>query len=202
MSVDTRIFYDVNDFARDTPWLHAIVSGYADYGVVLFALLLTAGWWTARRDADPARMAAAVWAPLGVLAALAVNQPIAAAVDETRPCHALHDIVILHCSTDAGFPSDHAVMVGAVTAGLWLVHRRLAVLAAVAAVVMAFARVYIAAHYPQDVLAGLALGAVIGLLGFYLARPLLARLVALAARTPLHVLLTGTEPAGTQYESR
>jgi undecaprenyl-diphosphatase len=93
-------------------------------------------------------------------------------------------------------------MVGAVTAGLWLVHRRLAVLAAVAAVVMAFARVYIAAHYPQDVLAGLALGAVIGLLGFYLARPLLARLVALAARTPLHVLLTGTEPAGTQHESR
>ncbi|MFE3055971.1 phosphatase PAP2 family protein [Nocardia sp. NPDC059239] len=204
MSVDTRIFYDINDFARDTPWLHPIVSGYANDGVVLFAVLLLAGWWIARHDADPAAMVAAVWAPLGMLIALMINQPIAAAVDETRPCNALHDIVILHCNTDAGFPSDHAVMAGAVAAGLWLVNRRLAVLAAVAAVVMTFARVYIAAHYPQDVLAGLALGAAVSLVGFYLARPLMARLLALLARTPLRILLTGTavEPAAAQQESR
>ncbi|MFE3001870.1 phosphatase PAP2 family protein [Nocardia sp. NPDC059246] len=204
MSVDTRIFYDINDFARDTPWLHPIVSGYANYSVLLFAVLLLAGWWIARRDGDPAAIVAAVWAPLGMLTALMINQPIAAAVDETRPCNALHDIVILHCNTDAGFPSDHAVMAGAVAAGLWLVNRRLAVLAAVAAVVMTFARVYIAAHYPQDVLAGLALGAAVSLVGFYLARPLMARLLALLARTPLRILLTDTavEPAAAQQESR
>ncbi|MGW4124839.1 hypothetical protein [Nocardia sp. NPDC004711] len=73
MSVDTRIFYDINDFARDTPWLHPIVSGYANDGVVLFAVLLLAGWWIARRDADPAAMVAAVWAPLGMLIALVIN---------------------------------------------------------------------------------------------------------------------------------
>ncbi|MGW5111430.1 phosphatase PAP2 family protein [Nocardia sp. NPDC004123] len=204
MSVDTRIFYDINDFARDTPWLHPIVSGYANDGVVLFAVLLLAGWWIARRDADPAAMVAAVWAPLGMSIALVINQPIAAAVDETRPCNALHDIVILHCNTDAGFPSDHAVMAGAAAAGLWLVHRRLAVLATVAAVVMAFARVYIAAHYPQDVLAGLALGATVSLVGFYLTRPLTTRLLALLARTPLRILLTDTaaEPAAAQQQSR
>ena len=33
--------------------------------------------------------------------------------------------MVLHCNTDAGFPSDHAVMAGAATAGLWLVYRRL-----------------------------------------------------------------------------
>ncbi|MQY24364.1 phosphatase PAP2 family protein [Nocardia macrotermitis] len=192
MNLDTRIFYDINDFARTTPWLHPIVSGYAAYGVVLFAALLLAGWWSARRDGDTARMAAAMWAPLGMLVALVINQPIAAAVDETRPCTALHDIVVLHCNTDPGFPSDHAVMVGAVTAGLWLVHRRLAALAAVAAVVMAFARVYIAAHYPQDVLAGLALGAVVSLAGYVLARPLLRWLLALAAGTPLRILVTAS----------
>lgn len=111
--------------------------------------------------------------------------------------------MILHCNTDAGFPSDHTVMAGAAAAGLWLVHRRLAVLAAVAAVVMAFARVYIAAHYPQDVLAGLALGAAVSLVGFYLARPLVTRLLALLARTPLRILLTDTaaELAAAQQES-
>ncbi|GAB26197.1 hypothetical protein GOPIP_093_00020 [Gordonia polyisoprenivorans NBRC 16320 = JCM 10675] len=203
MNLDTRVFDDINDFARATPWLHPIVSGYATYGLVLFAILLLAGWWTARRDGDRVRMVAAVWAPLGVLIAVAINQPIAAAVDETRPCNALHDIVVLHCNTDAGFPSDHAVMAGAVTAGLWLVHRRLAVIAAVAAVVMAFARVYIGAHYPQDVLAGLVLGAAVSLLGFYLARPLLSRLLALLCGTPLSILFTSTaaEPGTARRES-
>jgi undecaprenyl-diphosphatase len=198
------MFYDINDFARDTPWLHSIVSGYANYGVGLFAALLLAGWWIARGEANPARMAAAVWAPLGVLAALAINQPIAAAVNETRPCNALHDIVVLHCNTDAGFPSDHAVMAGAVMTGLWLVHRRLGALAALAAVVMAFARVYIAAHYPQDVLAGLALGAAVSLAGYVLAQPLLRRLLTLVARTPLRVLVTAsaTEPGATHQQSR
>lgn len=188
MSLDTRIFYDINHFARDTPWLQPIVSGYAAYGIVLFAVLLLAGWWSARNDADPARMVAAVWAPLGMLAAVAVNQPIAAAVNETRPCQALHDIVVLHCNTDPGFPSDHAMMAGAVAAGLWLVSRRLGVLAAIAAASMAFARVYIGAHYPQDVLAGLAFGALVSLVGYAVLRPMLRRLLAVAVRTPLRVL--------------
>src|SRR5574340_1512600 len=198
MSFDTQIFLDANDFARDTLWLHPLVSGYANYGVVLFAVLLAAGWWIARQAADPAKMGAAIWAPVGMLAALAINQPIAAAVDETRPCTALHGILVLHCNTDAGFPSDHAVMAGAVAAGLWLVHQRLGALAALAAVAMAFARVYIAAHYPQDVLAGLVLGAVVALAGFWLARPLLRWLLAIADHTPLRILLTGATPATTE----
>lgn len=193
LNLDTRIFYTINDFARDIPWLRPLVSGYATYGVVLFAVLLLAGWWMARRDDDRARMIAAVWAPLGMLAALAINQPIAAAVGETRPCQALHDIVVLHCNTDSGLPSDHAVMAGAVTAGLWLVSRRLGVLAAAAAALMAFARVYVGAHYPQDVLAGLLLGATIALAGYVVARPLLERLIAVVADGQLRTLITPPE---------
>ncbi len=197
MDLDTRVFYAVNHLARDTPWLHAIVSGYASYGIALFAVLMLTAWWIARREANPARMAAAVWTPLGVLIALAINQPIADAVGENRPCNALHDIVVLHCNTDAGFPSDHAVMAGAATVGLWLVSRSLGVLTALAAGVMAFARVYIGAHYPQDVLAGFVLGAVVGLAGYALARTVLRWLLAAVARTPLRFLIlpAGAEPA-------
>lgn len=195
MDLGTRIFYAINHFARDTPWLQPLVLAYASYGVVLFAALMLAAWWMARSQPNAAMMVAALWVPLGVLLALAVNQPIADAVGETRPCNALHDIVVLHCNTDPGFPSDHAVMAGAATVGLWLVHRRLGVLAALASVVMGCARIYVGAHYPQDVLGGFALGAVVAGLGYLLARPVLRWLITVIARTPLRVLVSGTMSA-------
>lgn len=192
MNLDTRIFHAINDFARSTPWLHPFVSGYANYGTVLFAAMMLAAWWSARSAADSGRMVAALWVPLGVLLALAINQPIADGVGEVRPCNAMHDIVVLHCNTDAGFPSDHAVMAGAATVGLWLVSRQLGLLAVVASILMGFARIYVGAHYPQDVLAGFALGAVVGLVGFVLARPLLRRVLTLVSRTPLRALVTAS----------
>ncbi len=192
MDLDTRIFYYINDFARDTPWLHTIVSTYANDGVVLFAMFLLAAWWMARRANDNAAMAAAVWAPIGVLAAVTINQPIANTIDAVRPCNALPHIVILHCNTDGGFPSDHAMMAGAVTAGVWLVNRRLGIITAVAALVMAFTRVYVGAHYPQDVVAGLALGAAISLVGYRLVRSILRRLIRSMAHTPLRALTTSS----------
>ena len=194
MDLDTRIFYYVNNFARDTPWLHPVVAAYANDGVVLFAIFLLAGWWIARRADNLSAMTAAVWAPLGVLAAVAVNQPIADTINATRPCNALPHIVVLHCNIDGGFPSDHAMMAGAVAAGVWLVNRRLGVIAAIAAVAMALARVYVGAHYPQDVVAGLALGATLSVSGYLVARPVLSRLVERAARTRLRPLITAAEP--------
>ena len=69
-------------------------------------------------------------------------------VAEARPYAVLpHILVLAHCSTDPSFPSDHAVLAGAVAAGLWLVNRRLGNVAVLAAAAMAFARVYIGAHY-------------------------------------------------------
>jgi membrane-associated phospholipid phosphatase len=96
--------------------------------------------------------------------------------DEARP-YATHPhlVVLASRTSDFSFPSDHAVMAGAVASGLLLVSRRLGLVAVAAAVLMAFSRVYIAAHYPWDVLAGLALGAAVALLGWLvLRRPLTA----------------------------
>jgi undecaprenyl-diphosphatase len=183
---DPRLFLRINEFARDTPWLHPLMTGYADYGIAVFAALLLAGYWIARRRGDPMMLATAVWAPLGALAAVAINQPIVSVIAEPRPYAVMSDIVVLaHRSSDPSFPSDHAVLAGAVAAGLWLVSRRLGTLAVLAAAVMAFARVYIGAHYTHDVLAGLTLGATLSAIGFWATRPILLRLLQRAEHSRL-----------------
>jgi membrane-associated phospholipid phosphatase len=183
-------FRVVNDWAKHTGWLHGSMEAVATYGVIAFAALLLAGWWLARRARDDTRMAAALWAPVAALVAVAVNQPIVGTVREARPFTAMPRVLLLvHHSADPGFPSDHATMAGAVAVGLWFVHRRLAALAAVAAVLLAFARVYVGVHYPGDVLAGLALGGVVAVVGAVVVVPWVARLVAWLRRTPLRPLL-------------
>jgi membrane-associated phospholipid phosphatase len=190
-------FLRINDFARDTPWLHSIITGYADYGIAVFAVLLLAGWWIARRGGDLTALAGAVWAPLGALAAVAINQPLVSVVAEPHPYAVLPDILVLaHRGSDPSFPSDYAMLAGAVAAGLWPVGRRLGTAALLAAAAMAFARVYIGAEYTHDVLAGLGLGVAVSVLGFWATRPILLRLLARAEQSPLvRPLLTVVDTA-------
>ena len=171
--LDDQLLFAVNDFARSTRWLHLIVVDYTRYGVALFALLLVAGLLSARSSTSR-RLAAAAWSCVAMLLAVGLNQAIGRLFHEARPyvTHP-HLLVLTTPTTDFSFPSDHAVMAGAVAAGLFLVSGRLGLLAALAAVTMAFARIYIAAHYPWDVLVGLVFGADIAILGWVLlSRPL------------------------------
>lgn len=194
--LDRTLFLDVNHFAQHSAWLHAPMSGYANYGMALFGLLLVIGWWLARGRRDARVMAAALWAGAGTLLALLAVQPVNHAVAEARPWQSVpHALILAGHSADFSFPSDHATMAGAVTAGLLLYHRRLAIVSAAAGVVMCFARVYIGAHYPQDVAAGFVIGAAVVLVSYAVVRIPLSALVTQLSHTPLRPLLTsGTEP--------
>jgi len=184
--------WGINSLARRTPWLHTIMHDYATYAVVLFAALLAAGWWSARRAGDPRRIAAAIWAAAATLLAVAISQPIVHAVGEQRPYDAIPGLLVLaHRSTDPSLPSDHATMAGAAAAGLFLVSPRLGKAAVAAAVLLAFSRVYIAAHYPHDVIAGLLLGAAVTVLGWWVLRRSLTAAIDRVGHTRLRPLVTG-----------
>lgn len=197
MTGDTGDFRPIHDFANSTSWLHGFMSFMAKDGIALFALTLLAGWWIGRSEPSARKVALSVWAALAAVVALVLVQPIADAANEARPFVVLHFTPLITHARDAGFPSDHATGAGAIAAGLLFVSWRLGLVTSLLALLIAFSRVYVGVHFPQDVLAGLALGAVVAVLGVFLVVPVLTRIVAWLGRTPLRPLVsTGPRPSG------
>jgi membrane-associated phospholipid phosphatase len=187
--VPTDLFTRINDLARGTPWLHGPVTAYASFGLLLFGGLLVAGWWVARRR-DDRTMAGALLAPVLAVVAVVAQQPVITWAGHPRPFVVHPDALVLVArSADSSFPSDHACVVGAVTAALFFVDRRLAVVSGVLALLMAFARVYVGAHWPVDVVAGLVFGAGVATTGVLLLRTPVSRFVARARASRLVIAL-------------
>ena len=168
----STLYLDINYFSRQTYWLHGPMAYYAKYGLGVFAILMLIAWWYARRQPDRV-MASALLAPVLAVLAFVINQPVAGAIGEERPYNKFPNaLVLLVKGHDWSFPSDHAILGGAVTLTLFYVSKRLGFIALAFALLMAFARVYVGVHYPQDVVVGLIEGAAIAaVLRFLLISP-------------------------------
>ena len=197
--MDTTWYRDINHFALHTGWLHPIMKLAALDGVGLFAVLVLLAWWFSRSSHQaPRAVAASVWCAAATLLAVWANQIIVKAVARPRPFLSVTNAeVLVHRSNDYSFPSDHAVAAGAATMGLWIVAhyapaivRRLAIIATVLALLVAFARVYVGVHYPGDVAVGLAFGALFSALGWLLMRNWLSNITrSLAQKRTLRPLI-------------
>jgi len=188
--MDNSLFRWINRLANRTGWAHGFFTSYAKYGIVLFAVLLVAAYLDGRQHDDLRAVAGSVWAAGAALVALGIGQLIGGAIDRARPYEAMTGVhLLVDKTTDFSFPSDHATAAGAVAVGLLLTNRRWGIVAAALAIVMAFTRVYVGAHYPGDVIAGLALGGVVAAAGAVLVVPLLTRLADHLSRTRFRVVL-------------
>lgn len=195
--IDGSLFTSVTGLARDTKWLNAPVELWTNAGLGVFAVLMLLGWWRARRSGTTS-MTLALAAPVSVVTAFAVAEVVKKIVAEVRPCYSLpHDYFVDACPApgDYAFPSGHTTVAAGTVAALFLLDRRLSAIAAAFAVLEAFTRVYVGAHYPHDVLGAAAIALPVALLASWAlgrtATPLVARLRAGVLRP----LLTA-EPAG------
>lgn len=184
--------------------------------VVVAAVFLAAyavAWW---RRSPHATLLLALGG-LGTLVALGLNQIVGHAARELRPyaTHP-HALVLVGKTTDYSFPSDHSIVAGGLTMSLLLAigaatwrgrrasrdretdpvgrSRRFVPVMVILALVdlvfglfLCFARVYVGAHYPGDVVAGWLLAAsVVGVAS--LLRPMAYRLGSALETTLLAVL--------------
>ena len=91
-------------------------------------------------------------------------------VARTRPCdvNTAIQLLISH-PTDYSFPSGHtAVSFTAVTALFLAKEKILWKIALVLAVFIAFSRLYLYVHFPTDILGGVIVGVIAGVIGYYL----------------------------------
>ena len=201
-SLDRSWYLDLNSFSHHTHWAHGFMAAYANWaGLVILALMVIGGWLWARRNNNLEGVVASVLAAVSSGVALGINHFISQAVARARPCHALvahhHLTVIVSCARDYSFPSDHAIIAGALAMGLMFVSRRLGAVAVVLAVFLAFARVYAGVHYPFDVVAGLLAGALVAVLVYLILRaPAMAVAVKLS-QTPLRPVIAAHAPSRT-----
>lgn len=114
-------------------------------------------------------------------------------VREDRPCQSLHVKTLEACPApgDWSFPSNHTVIAAAAAVALLYVSRRLGTIALLGACLMAVSRVWVGAHYPHDVIAGVLVGTLIAMLLTTLLRrlsdPLAGRLTDSRLLRPLLV---------------
>lgn len=192
--MDASLYRAVNRLAVHTPWAHGFMVVLAVYAVGLFGALVLYAWWVARYAKSPVRgVAAAIWAAIATVLAVGINQIIIHIVKRPRPYNTLHHVEVLVARAhDYTFPSDHVMASGAAAAGLWIVSRyaphrvrRVAQVGTVLALLIAFARVYVGAHYPGDVTVGLIVGAAIAVAGWRLLGGVLTEFVRFLSRRAL-----------------
>jgi membrane-associated phospholipid phosphatase len=190
--INTTWYLDLNHFARQTSWAHGFMHAYALWaGLTVLAVLTAFVIVTARLRPDaPRALAIPLLTAASALVALGVNQLLSHGFGELRP-YVVHPsaLVLVGRANDFSFPSDHAIVAGALACGLLLYDRRYGIPAAVLALTVGFARLYVGSHYIGDVVGGLVAGAVIAAVIIFGLRSLVEAGADRLARTPLRPLL-------------
>jgi undecaprenyl-diphosphatase len=165
---DLRIMHFLNSFARRSWAVDATLVQVADNRFLVGGVLMVMLWWAwthhGKGNVEVRKTLALnlVLTAVGVLVARVLalslpfrHRPFHNPLLNFQPPYTLDVNSAIHWSS---FPSDHAVVIFCVAAGLCMVSRRLGAWAMGYAILINLPRIYVGIHYPTDVVAGALLG--------------------------------------------
>ncbi|MGA3199204.1 MAG: phosphatase PAP2 family protein [Halobacteriota archaeon] len=167
-SFDLIIIHFFNSFAHRSWIADATVVIISGNHFLIGGVLLALFWWAWIEHGKESmeKREALIFVLIAVTFAVSFARTLALSLPyRERPLHnplihfqlpyTLDPSTLINWSS---FPSDHAVVVFCLAAGLWTVSRRLGALAISYAFLISLPRIYLGYHYPTDILAGALLG--------------------------------------------
>jgi undecaprenyl-diphosphatase len=163
-------------FVHWCPWLDPIFRHLVSDDFLKGGVVMAVFWWMWFRDDKPVceKREFVIYAFVSSSAAIILGRLLALSIPfRVRPLqNPLYDFPFP--PTAAGdiprswnsFPSDHAILFFCLAAALWMVSRRIGVLALCHALfVVCLPRIYMGYHYPSDIAAGALIGIGMALVG-------------------------------------
>lgn len=165
--IDVSVFYFINKTLANpvTDFMMPFITELNHWKIfyaIMFLYLLIGGGKRGRIVA------------IGLILLVATSDQISSnliknAVERIRPCNVLPDVrLLVGCTQSFSFPSSHAVNNFAGAVFLSHFYPKFTISFYIGAFLMAASRVFVGVHYPSDVLFGIAIGVLIGMLFVFL----------------------------------
>jgi undecaprenyl-diphosphatase len=175
--LDWRLEHRIYDVSLQHHWVGSLFHGIEAASIPVMVVLTGLLWFLARPGGDRKWKLACASGYAAAALAFLVNFVIHHVHDRARPYEAHAIRHPWSTSTDASFPSDHTSLSFAIAFAVLMFDSVAGVLFLVVAAIIGVGRLFIGAHYPGDVLAGVLVGLVSAFVVVRLLRPFVSRVV-------------------------
>jgi undecaprenyl-diphosphatase len=175
--VDWRLEHRLYDVSLHHHWVGSLFHGIEAASIPLMVILTGLLWFLARPGGDRKWKLACASGYAAAALAFLVNLVVHHAHDRARPYEAHAIRHPWSTSTDSSFPSDHTSLSFAIAFAVLMFDSVAGALFLVVAAIIGVGRLFIGAHYPGDVLAGVLVGLVGAFVVVRLLRPFVSWVV-------------------------
>jgi len=166
MNFDYYLFQLINNLAGHYKWLDDLgifFAAYSQYffgaGIIIFMLFKKekAVFWKNFKIT-------AYFFGTAIVSRFVFGEIIKLAVNRSRPFE-IHQVTqILPYDVGQSFPSGHMAFFFAFSTAVYLYNKKVGIICYIVSFLMGIARIYTGVHYPLDILGGMILGVLVGLL--------------------------------------